>query len=679
MPLPLPRLDKFNYDELVSEARSNLPALAPDWTDYNAHDPGITLLELLAWLTEIDSYRLDQIQPASYRAFLRLVGITLRPLQVAQTVLVFDPMSGSRNLPPGVGFPAADASVTFSTTAKLFVSNASLQIIATNARNSTQPGVQPVWQAYLQNGNKPVVAFYPFGTAPQPGDALYLGFDQALTEEEDEISLWVNVADESASEAICQQLLQAYKTSRAYKQTGVQTQAHAACAATRADIRRHYSAQTVWEYHAGNGIWLPLKEVTDKTRALSMSGFVRFKIPKRMHQQGGINGHDQHYAIRCRLSQGTYDCPPQLATIHLNAVMARHQARTKTQRFPSNGQAGQRLTLPGAPIVAGSTKITVMLKGKIDESWREVSSWDGIGPFDRVYVLEPETGTLVFGDGRIGRVLPAEPDEHKPDEHKNVTVDYRIGGGESGNVPAHSLDSSVTAVLPALPVVQPYAATGGAAAETLSAAKARAVRKLAEITRAVTLKDYEQLALATPGVPVARAHAIPDYHPTMPCLAVSGSITVVVLPHCPALKPQPTHAMLNAVRQHLDRHRLLTSEIHVIAPHYVTVAVSATLHIRSGVDGRALIAQAQQALQAFFDPQHGGPAQQGWPIGRTVFRSELLALLNNLDGVMHVAPLGWTIDDSQKGYCGDITLCLHGLVASGQHQITINQGSICHE
>jgi predicted phage baseplate assembly protein len=674
MPLPLPRLDKLNYDELVAEARGNLPALAPDWTDYNAHDPGITLLELLAWLTEIDSYRLDQIPPASYRAFLRLAGITLRPSQIAQTVLVFAPLSGSRNLPPGVGFPAADAAVTFSTTAKLFVSKASLQSIASSIRNSTQPGAQLVWQEFLQNGNKPAAAFYPFGTEPRPGDALYLGFDQALTGEEDRISLWVNVADESASKSLFQQLLQAYKTHRAYKQAGVQTQAEAACATPRIDIRRHYSAQTIWEYHAGNGIWLPLKEVTDKTRALSMSGFVRFKIPQGTHQPGGISGHEQNYAIRCRLSQGAYDCPPQLVAVHLNAVMARNQASTRAQHIRSNGQAGQRLTLPGAPVVPGSTKVTVTPKGGINESWREVSSWDGIGPFDRVYVLEPETGALVFGDGRIGRVLPAAPDKHE-----NVTVDYRIGGGESGNVPVHSLDSKVTSALPALPVVQPYAATGGAAAETLTAAKARAVRKLAEITRAVTLKDYEQLALATPGVPVARAHAIVDYHPAMPCVPVSGCVTVVVLPSCPDNRPSPTPALLTAVQQHLDRHRLLTSEIHVIAPHYVTVAVSATLHTRPSVDGRALIVQAQQALQTFFHPLHGGPDRNGWPFGRAVFRSELLALLNNLNGVMHVAQLGWTIDGSPIGLCGNITLCPHGLVASGQHQITINQGSSCHE
>ena len=91
MPLPLPTLDRLTYDELVAEARRSLPALAPDWTDYNAHDPGITLIELLAWLTEGASYRLNNIPEESYRAFLRLAGVVPRLPRVAETLLVFQP------------------------------------------------------------------------------------------------------------------------------------------------------------------------------------------------------------------------------------------------------------------------------------------------------------------------------------------------------------------------------------------------------------------------------------------------------------------------------------------------------------------------------------------------------------------------------------------------------------
>src|SRR5215210_5781122 len=90
MPLPLPRLDNRTFDQLVEEGRLTLPRLAPGWTDHNYHDPGITLMDLFAWLVETDLYRLDRTSPAAYRAFLRFVGIEPRPAQVAETVVAFD-------------------------------------------------------------------------------------------------------------------------------------------------------------------------------------------------------------------------------------------------------------------------------------------------------------------------------------------------------------------------------------------------------------------------------------------------------------------------------------------------------------------------------------------------------------------------------------------------------------
>ena len=50
MPLPLPNLDTRRWTDLVAEGRSLVPRYAPTWTDHNAHDPGMTLFELLAWL-----------------------------------------------------------------------------------------------------------------------------------------------------------------------------------------------------------------------------------------------------------------------------------------------------------------------------------------------------------------------------------------------------------------------------------------------------------------------------------------------------------------------------------------------------------------------------------------------------------------------------------------------------
>ena len=74
MSLPMPTLDDRSYADLLEEARALIPGLAPQWTNHNPSDPGITLIELFAWLTEMLIYRIDRLPEASTRAFLRLLN-----------------------------------------------------------------------------------------------------------------------------------------------------------------------------------------------------------------------------------------------------------------------------------------------------------------------------------------------------------------------------------------------------------------------------------------------------------------------------------------------------------------------------------------------------------------------------------------------------------------------------
>lgn len=74
MPIPLPSLDDRDFDDLVGEALSLIPVLLPEWTDHNPSDPGIVLVELLAWLTEMQLFRVNQIPAANTLKFLQLLG-----------------------------------------------------------------------------------------------------------------------------------------------------------------------------------------------------------------------------------------------------------------------------------------------------------------------------------------------------------------------------------------------------------------------------------------------------------------------------------------------------------------------------------------------------------------------------------------------------------------------------
>jgi hypothetical protein len=79
MTIQIPVLDDRTYDQLVAEARSRVPVHTPEWTNLNENDPGITLLELFAFLTDNLLYRSNRIPEANRLKFLNLLGIGLQP------------------------------------------------------------------------------------------------------------------------------------------------------------------------------------------------------------------------------------------------------------------------------------------------------------------------------------------------------------------------------------------------------------------------------------------------------------------------------------------------------------------------------------------------------------------------------------------------------------------------
>src|SRR4051794_17197181 len=87
MPLPTPNLDDRQFQDILDEARRRIPVYCPEWTDHNLSDPGITMLELFAWMTDMLLYRLNRVPDKNYVKFLDLIGIKLQPARAATTNL----------------------------------------------------------------------------------------------------------------------------------------------------------------------------------------------------------------------------------------------------------------------------------------------------------------------------------------------------------------------------------------------------------------------------------------------------------------------------------------------------------------------------------------------------------------------------------------------------------------
>jgi hypothetical protein len=118
-------LDDLRFQELVSEARTRIAHHSPDWTEHNVSDPGITLLELFAWFTDILVYRINRIPDRLHLALLELVGVKPAPPRTAHAGVRFmlDQAGRDATVPPGteVAAPrtAGQDAIVFQTTEAL--------------------------------------------------------------------------------------------------------------------------------------------------------------------------------------------------------------------------------------------------------------------------------------------------------------------------------------------------------------------------------------------------------------------------------------------------------------------------------------------------------------------------------------------------------------------------------
>src|SRR5262249_2968637 len=104
MPLLTPRLDDRRFQDIVDEAKSRIPRYCPEWTDHNVSDPGVALIELFAWMTDLLLYRVNQVPDRMYVKFLELIGVRLEPPRAARAPVTFYPsaaQTGDVGMPEG--------------------------------------------------------------------------------------------------------------------------------------------------------------------------------------------------------------------------------------------------------------------------------------------------------------------------------------------------------------------------------------------------------------------------------------------------------------------------------------------------------------------------------------------------------------------------------------------------
>ncbi|MGW4856702.1 putative baseplate assembly protein [Streptomyces sp. NPDC004288] len=644
MALPSPNLDDRRFQQLVDEAKRYVQQRAPEWTDHNVSDPGVTLIETFAYLVDQVLYRLNRVPDKNYHAFLDLLGIRLFPPTAAAADVDFwlsAPQPDTVTLPPGTEVTTAggetDDAVVFATTGELRILPSELTRLVTAWRS----GEQHDRTGMLADG----LDIPCFQSTPEPGDALLFALPTAVPR------CIVAVRLDSRVEGV-----------------GV-------------DPRQ---PPLVWEAWNGGG-WEACETGDDTTGGLNRPGEVVVHVPAG-HVASVIGGTRAGW-LRCRVTepepgQPFYSESPTVREAEVftvgGTISAEHaETVTDVPLGTSEGVAGQTFRLGRPPLLldAGPPEVEVSSEEGW-QSWEVVEHFGRSRPADRHVRVDATTGEFAFPpalrepDGTL-RQCGAVP----PKGERIRVARYRTGGGPAGNVARGAISVLLSSVPYVARVGNREAARGGVAGESVHNARLRAPEALRMQDRAVTAEDYEIISRqAAPSVRRVRC---------LPAADTAGAVRVLVVPDAVADEGDdrlrfeqliPGEQVLSAITASLDERRLIGTRLVVEPPVYQGVTVVARLSAAPG-DTDAVRTAALDALFRHFNPLTGGPDGTGWPFGRPVQYGEVFGVLQRAAGDALVEEIRLFPADPVTGRRGApadrIDVGPGSLVFSYQHQVVV--------
>ncbi|WP_035791605.1 putative baseplate assembly protein [Kitasatospora mediocidica] len=606
MSLPAPDLDDRRFQDLVDDAKRLVMRRCPEWTDHNVSDPGVTLIETFAYMTDQLLYRLNRVPDRLYLKFLDMLGITLLPPTAARVPLTFwlaGPATTALSLPIATAAATlrgdTQEPVVFSTTEVLQLPACRLDHLMTlhTAVGELQPRDEHL---------RLEISFPAFGDGrPGPGDALLVGLSDPAPR-----------------------------------------------CLVRIDLECHIQGIGVdpdhpplrWE--AWDGLaWAACELQQDDTGGLNRPGSVVLQLPDR-HEASVLDGRRAGW-LRAVVVPAVDDLPGYSASPVIDAMSACVVGGTVPAVHAelvgedvigtAEGVPGQRLSLSQAPVVLSAAE-PILETSSADgwEAWSRVDHFAASGPEDRHFVLDATTGTVRFGpavreaDGTL-RLYGATP-------RRDCTVRvrrYAIGGGRDGNVEAGAIQSLKTSVPFVGKVENLRPAQGGVDGESVAEVRDRAPLLLRTRDRAVTAEDYEVIARqAAPEI--GRIRCLPAGTDGVP----AGTVKLLVVPAAQARDARvafeelvPPREMLERIAARLDATRPIGTTVVVEPPLYRGVTVVARVRATLGAGAARVTADVTQALHAFINPITGGPDGNGWPFGRPVQSGDLFAVVHSVPGV----------------------------------------------
>ncbi|MEU9704461.1 putative baseplate assembly protein [Streptomyces sp. NPDC047981] len=650
MALPTPDLDDRSFPDLMDEARRLIARRCPEWTDHNPSDPGITLIEAVAMMTDQMLYRLNQVPDRLYAKFLDLIGLRMLPPVAARTDITFwtttpvtdTPLLIRRGTRAATLHTEGEEPVAFRTDDDITLVPGPLAHVLTMVGADERLD-------NVEYGSHGLHAPFPaFSATPQAGDALLLGLENAVPR------CAVRIEFDGRVDGV-----------------GVDPDA----------------PPLAWEAWNGS-TWTACEVSADETGGLNRSGWVVIHVPED-HRTAVLAEHSAGW-LRARALEPVdgapgYTASPVVHGLH-TATVGATVAATNVEVVDgevldeAEGVPGQRFEIPRRPLLTpyGDPVLEIAPRGHetVWETWTRVDHFANSGPEDRHFVLDGAAGEARLGpavreaDGTL-RQYGAVPADGATVRIRN----FAIGGGARGNVPAGAVRTLMSSLPFIARIENRRPARGGADGETLAEAMARGPMMLRSSNRAVTAEDFETLSHeAAPEL--ARIRCLPSQE--------HGNVKLLVVPSAPVGERVrlehliPAQETLDRVAQRLDEVRLVGTRVMVEPPLYrgVTVVTRITAHHRAAAD--RVRRDVEDALYRFLDPlPGGGPQGKGWPFGRPVQVGEIFALLQRVDGVDMVDDVRLFAANPVTGERGQetrrIDLPANSLVISYDHHVRVDE------
>jgi hypothetical protein len=653
-----------SYAQIISEALVRIPVHNPEYTNYqNNTDPGVTILQLFAFMVDNLGYLCNQVPDQNRLKFLKLLGIPMQAAQAATGMVTFDNSRGplqTVTLPPrlpvfsgSTGFATSDGLDVLPVDSMIFVRAAlSAADQASAAQTYTQlyaaqataaSGLQfyqtvvfepptsaanlPVatlsdgsiidralWIALLKRGTDATLSNQAIVNAIG-GSTITLGVVPALTTSE--LVLQPSTGSTPATSPLIYEISTGQTDSNGapfYQRLNSIADGDPLTAPTLVQLTLPpASAIGTWSLgplEEGVGDFPP--SLQDQTNvAPNVVAWVRVRLPVPADTAGSTN------AIA------------SFNWLGINATKVSQQIQVPVEIVgTATGEPDQSYTLVNTPVIASSVQITVngVAWTQTDDLLAAPSEIaNAIGA--QVYTVDSASGTLTFGTGLQGA---------RPAARAVIIASYSYGGGVAGQVGIGAISAS--SQLPAgFQVSNPLPTTGGTAGESVAAAEQRIPLYLQNAGRAVSAQDFSDIVASTPGIALGRVEILPLYQPDTGINA-PGVVSVLVIPNDPTTPqgPVPDGAFLQSVCTYLEPRRLLTTEVHVVGPDYQDLSVSVGFDIVPGKDIATVTQGIQAAIGNYLSPLVGGPGGTGWPLGKPVIAGELLAQAARVDGISDI-------------------------------------------